>query len=350
MLRLIPTRKCWSLVPLVLRKIWDVMLQFNIWTLDHWNHLKLTFLYWHELQKTENFREWVLSVSFKQLTISLHCWVGIVWAWMLFHWKMSQKKQMMKKWPMKKKENQKRPTFKVVFQLLLMEGGPSILKQQVRQSESSTELLSYPPRMSNQRLWQGTSSTIQKLWNHLSKCRCCMLLTVVLLMWMKFEVGKLMQKEIHLKWLKMKRTTLPLQFCLNKKHGGKTYLCLCSVWIRDQWGLLGWLSHCKGIVYMSDLTRFIVAFGITNLQLEGQWEEFFSKRNCILLTFLDWTTNLLAVDYTLLRNRQWWHLSVNLKPFEWSVARIQRKNCLWCRWISDQRQQTVGKYEWIGVF
>ena len=62
-----------------------------------------------------------------------------------------------------KKENQKRPTFKVVFQLLLMEGGPSILKQQVRQSESSTELLSYPPRMSNQRFWQGTSSTIQKL-------------------------------------------------------------------------------------------------------------------------------------------------------------------------------------------
>ena len=47
--------------------------------------------------------------------------------------------------PNEKKENQKRPTLKVVFQLLLMEGGPSIksiLKQQVRQGESSTELLS----------------------------------------------------------------------------------------------------------------------------------------------------------------------------------------------------------------
>jgi len=44
----------------------------------------------------------------------------------------------------KEKKNPKRPTLKVVFQLVLMEGGlsiKSILKQQVRQGGSSTDLL-----------------------------------------------------------------------------------------------------------------------------------------------------------------------------------------------------------------
>ena len=304
MLLLIQARKFWSRVHILQVKVWDVMLLFSIWTRDHWSLQKWMFLFWQELQRTENFRGWVPFDSSKLSISNLLCWVTTVCGWMPSLWMMLSKWKKMKKTLLnqKRKKRKKQCNRDASLQKPEAQGMTSTLTPDL-QGISSIQL----------NLLQGMSSILKEniRWNSPRS----MLLIQALWMWMKSEPGRQILKGNRLKLCWMKWQMSLCRFCLNRNFGGDLCLCLFWVWIKALSELLEWLLLCRDIEFTWSSTRFIVAFEITSLPWVEQWEEYFSRRSCIHLTFLDWITNLSAQVFISIRKEPCLNYFSNLKLF-----------------------------------
>ena len=327
------------------------MLQFNIWTLDHWNHLKLTFLYWHELQKTENFREWVLSVSFKQLTISSHC---VEWESFgpgcFFIEKCRRRSKWWRNDQWKKKKIQKGQLSRSFSNCSWWKADRRFWSNKFGKANRRPNCWAIPPECrinafgrAHRRPFRNFETTCRNVdVVCFSQWYCWCEWSSKLENWCqrKFIWSGWKWKEQHFpcnsastKSMVAKRTSACAQFgsgtsgdCWDGFRIARASYT-CQIW-QDS-SLHSGLQTCNwkgnGRNFSQNAIAFFLHFWI-ELQTFWQWTILFSETDNDGI-FL-WISN----------------------HFEWSVARIQRKNCLWCRWISDQRQQTVGKYEWIGVF